>query len=302
MDDIRYHLSLFPPRLRTVLEAFDPWDTVYEIRLRSSGPLSLTGAEGNIFLDQYGKASPPERGICCQEEELRQLLGSFCRGNVYRYFDRLQDGFAVDEFGWRLGISTVKNENALFLPKRMTGINLRIPRQDPKLALPVAQKMGEEGLFSLLIFSAPGEGKTTFLRSLAALLSLGFEGTPPVRVAVIDENQELFPLQMNVKTGLLDLLPSVRKEEGIGMATRLFSPQVILCDEIGSAKESEAVLNACSGGCYIVATAHAASRSEAERIPYLHSLIRSGRFAYALFLKKEKGAPFRLRFHWEALG
>ena len=133
------------------------------------------------------------------------------------------------------------------------------------------------------------------------MLSLGDQGVPPLRVTVIDEKSELFPPQMKVKTGLLDVLPSYEKGEGITLATRLFSPQVILCDEVGNLNETEAILNAGSGGSYVMATAHARTLREAKQLPYLARLMDSGRFRYGVFLKKEGEKACRLTVHWETL-
>lgn len=301
MDPIKYHLTLFPPRLRSILEAYPHWDRICEVRLRNGGPLSLTDHRGNILLNERGCPCSVSEAVICTSEELSYTLASFCGGSVYRFFDRLRDGFAVDDFGWRMGVCTDMEERGIFLPRRILGINLRIPRVSPLAALPIVKKMSSEGLFSLLIFSAPGEGKTTVLRSLASLLSLGWEDFAPIRVAVIDQRRELFPPHVKAKAGLLDVLPSCNKGEGISLATGLFSPQVILCDEIGSSGEADAVLNACSGGCYVVATAHAGTCAEARRSPYLQRLMESGKFRYGLFLKKEAGEEYRCQLQWERL-
>jgi stage III sporulation protein AA len=301
MDSINRHLSLFPTRLRNILKKYDHWDQICEIRLRMNAPLSLTSFQGNVTLNENGRECPLSHGITCEEDELSYLLGGFCGGSVYRYFERLKDGFAVDEDGWRMGICTPRTKESVFLPNQIFGINLRIPRQIPFAAKPIVEKMTSEGIFSLLVCSAPGEGKTTLLRSLGALLSLGGEGSPPLRVAVVDEREELFPSKMNVKTGLLDVLPAYEKSVGIQQATRLFSPQVILCDEIGSPEEAQAVLHACSGGCTVIASAHAATLSEAKRTPALAKLLESGKFRYAVFLEKIPGESYRSRFQWEKL-
>lgn len=301
MDSIKRHLALFPPRLRDVLDKYSRWDHVCEVRLRMNAPLSLTNFQGNVTLDENGRECPLPLGILCKEEELSYLLGAFCKGSVYRYFDRLKDGFAVDEDGWRMGICSQRTAGAVFLPHQILGINLRIPRQAPFAAKPIVEKMNAEGIFSLLICSAPGEGKTTILRSLGALLSLGYAGLSPLRVAVVDEREELFPPNMKVKAGLLDVLPAYEKSAGIELATRLFSPQIILCDEIGSSKEADSVLNACSGGCKVIASAHAENLSEAKCSPPLAKLIESGKFRYALFLKKIPGKAYRCRLQWEKL-
>ncbi|MBQ3076016.1 MAG: hypothetical protein IJC26_08095 [Clostridia bacterium] len=299
MDIIKHHFTLFPPRLRRILEDFPDWEKIFEIRLRCGAPLSLSSMNGNVTLNESGLPCPLSQGVCAEEEEIAYVLGSFCKGSVYRYFHRLKDGFAVDDYGWRIGISTERAEQGVYFPGKILGINLRIPRQAPMAAVPIIEKMKSEGLFSMLIFSAPGEGKTTILRSLASLLSLGSDAMSPVRVAVVDERQELFPPKMKIKAGLLDVLPSYGKSEGMELAARLFSPQVIPCDEIGNHKEAEAILDSCSGGCYAVATAHSASPEEARRIPYLSKLIESGKFRYGLFIKKEAKERYQCKFLWE---
>ena len=301
MDEIKYHLSLFPPRLRSILESFGDWERICEIRLRSGAPLSLTDQNGNLTLDEQGVPCSVSQGVLCTSEDLLYLLGSFCGGSVYRYFDSMKNGFVVDDYGWRMGISTLPKKSRIFIPQKILGINLRIPRQAPFAAEPIIHRIRKDGLFSLLIFSPPGEGKTTFLRSLASLLSLGSEGLSPIRVAVVDDKSELFPPQTKIKVGLLDVLPSYEKGEGITLATKLFSPQVILCDEIGSQQEAGALLNAGSGGCYVMATAHARDLREAKGLPYLAELIDSGRFRYGVFLKKSAGEKVRIDLRWEAL-
>lgn len=302
MDTIKKHFTLFPTRLRVVLEKFPRWDEICEIRLRRDAPLSLTDSTRNLTLDEFGLPCSLSRGICCKADDLSYVLGSFCRGSVYRYFDRLQDGFAVDNDGWRMGICSEKIGGGIFLPEQIYGINLRIPRQVPFAAKPIVEKMEQEGLFSLLIFSPPGEGKTTVLRSLASMLSVGTSAFPPARVAVIDEKRELFPPRMKVQTGLLDLLTGYEKGAGIEAATRFFSPQIILCDEIGNEKDADSILNSCSGGCYVAATAHAGSEKEARQIPYLARLMTSGKFRYGLFLEKKRGGNTERSFRWEKFG
>jgi len=298
METIKKHLALFPSRLRSVLEQFSHWETVCEIRLRLGAPLSLTSHNGNVMLNGKGRPCSVSEAVLCKENELFALLGAFCGGSVYRYFERLEQGFAVDEDGWRLGVSSLRSDGGVFLPNKIAGINLRIPVQAPLAAKPILDRMEAEGVRSLLICSAPGEGKTTLLRSLATMLSVGRKNFSPLRVAVIDERGELFPSQMCTERGLLDVLPFYEKGKGIELATRLFSPQVILCDEIGSETEAEAVLNACSGGCYVVATAHASSLQEAKETPYLRSLLKSGKFREGLFIRKTPAEFYKCSLEW----
>ncbi len=299
MDDIKKHLFHFPKRIKDALEGYEGWDRICEIRLRTSLPLSLTSYEGNILIDEEGKPCKFSRALCCTEKEMTQILSAFCMGSVYRYFDTLKEGYAVDEDGWRLGLCASKGSTKNFLPERPEGMNIRIPRNVPYAALPLMERIREEGLSSFLILSKPGEGKTTLIRSLATLLSKGEGLNKPLRVAVIDERREIFPKHFTENMGLCDVLSGYEKKEGVEMATRLFTPQVILCDEIGNEEEARSLLSSCSGGCHVIATAHAKELTEARRIPYLETLFRSGRFEKAVSIQKIPGKEYRFFLRWE---
>ncbi len=302
MDEIKKHLSYFPERIKGALENFPFWKDICEIRLRENLPLSLTSFEGNILIDPLGRPCNFEEALRCREEDLSWVLAAFCSGSVYRYFDTLKEGYAVDEDGWRMGLCPSKGSTGNFLPERPGGINLRIPRDVPDAARELIDKISVEGLSSFLILSGPGEGKTTLLRALASALSRGEGIGEAARVAVVDERREIFPKRFHKNTGLLDLLSGYTKKEGIEIATRLFSPQVILCDEIGNEEEAKALLSSCSGGCFVIATAHAKDLSEARKIPYLEHLLTSGRFERIASIRRISGKTYRNRILWEAVG
>lgn len=299
MDKIKKHLLHFPKRIKDALEGYEGWERICEIRLRAGLPLSLTSYDGNILIDEEGKPCQFSRALCCTEKEMTEILSAFCGGSVYRYFDTLKEGFAVDDDGWRLGLCSSKGSAKNFLPETVEGMNLRIPRSVPYAALPLVKTLSEEGLDSFLILSKPGDGKTTLIRSLAFLLSKGEGLDKAVRVAVVDERREIFPKKFSENMGLIDVLSGYEKKEGIEMATRLFSPQVILCDEIGNEEEAKALLSSCSGGCRVIATAHAKDLAEARRIPYLDMLFRSGRFEKAVFIQRIVENEYKSVLRWE---
>ena len=301
MDGIQKHLAYFPRHLREALERFPRWESVCEIRLRDGLPLSLTAFDGNITIDEKGAPCALKDALRSESGELQHILGAFCAGSVYRYFDTLKDGFAVDEDGWRLGICPEKGSVGNFLPERPLGINLRIPRHCPDAADPLLDILSREGLSSFLILSKPGDGKTTLLRSLAASLSRGKKLSSPLRVAVVDERREIFPKRFTENTGLLDVLSGYEKKEGIEMATRLFAPQVILCDEIGSEEEVGAILSSLSGGCRVIATAHGESQTEAKKIFYLQKLLHSGLFQNTASIRRLPGKTYRSQILWEKI-
>ena len=62
------------------------------------------------------------------------------------------------------------------------------------------------------------------------------------------------------------------------------SPQYIICDEIGSEAETEAMLQSLHTGTSFIASAHAGSADELYRRPQLRLLFQSGVFHTVVML------------------
>jgi len=286
MTGLKKHLLLFPERIRRSLLGYKDWERITEIRLRSNLPLSLTHFSGNLFLDEMGNVSEIKKALRATPEEVRHVVCTFCNGNLYRYFNTLQEGFLVDDEGFRLSVCPEKNEGSSYLPERFAGINLRIPRAITGASLPLLRYFQEKPLASTLILSPPGAGKTTLLRDLAINLSRGGKQFSPFRVAVIDERKEIFPPIFLQQSGLCDILSGYSKGEGIKIALRLFSPEIILCDEIGGLEDSNAILSTTSAGCMMFASAHAHCLEEALARPFLRTLLTAKVFRHVAEIQR----------------
>jgi len=291
MQEIKKHLLIFPKRIRLALERFHFWESATEIRLRRDLPLSITCYDGNVFLDENGCITNIQKAIKATERDLTETVCAFCSGNLYRYFDTLRDGFLMDEAGFRLGVCPAKNSFSTHLPESFEGISLRIPRERPDAADALLDFFKEKALASCLILSPPGEGKTTLLRALAVRLSSNFS-EKAYRVAVVDERKELFPARFLSHGGMCDILSGYDKEKGLEIASRIFSPEVIVCDEVASQKDADAVLASAGNGALIFASAHGGSFEEAERRPFLHKLLNEKAFRYLALLKRKQGKHF----------
>ena len=135
----------------------------------------------------------------------------------------------------------------------------------------------------VLIFSPPGGGKTTALRSLARSLSRDR------RVVIVDEREEIYTDELLDRE--IDVLSGYRRGYGISLATRSLSPDVILTDEI-SAEDATEVLLASNSGVPIIATAHAASVAELMRREGMRRLFECGVFGSAVGIYRSLGGFF----------
>jgi hypothetical protein len=84
-----------------------------------------------------------------------------------------------------------------------------------------------------------------------------------VRVAVIDERGEIggcregaATMDIGLRTDILDGCP---KPQGLLWAVRSLAPRAVITDEIGTAEDAEALLEARNAGVAVVASVHAAA-------------------------------------------
>ena len=264
-------LSCLPAALRTTIAIMREGQTEFlsrlsEIRLLAGHYAVLTIDGGNLPLP-----------LLFSREELEKTLSALCGDSLYAYSESLRQGFLF-AFGCRVGVGgrAVYEGGQISGIAEISSLCIRLPH-----TVPGAGRVAEEvfRLLScragLLIYSPPGGGKTTLLRELARAVSSGAQAK---RVALIDARGELydddFPPACQV-----DVLRAYPLALGIEMATRTLSPEVIICDEIGSMGEAEAVLNVKGCGVPIVASAHAADIDELLARPPIAALVAGGVFA-----------------------
>jgi stage III sporulation protein AA len=135
---------------------------------------------------------------------------------------------------------------------------------------------------SVLIYSPPGGGKTTFLRDLVRRIS--DEGT---RVSLVDERGELAALSEGVPQFDVgrhtDVLEGCPKEAAAEMLLRTMAPQVLAVDELSSG-EMPLLTSSLAAGVRLLATVHAGSKEE-----LLRREISFGRFDLAVGIFREGG-------------
>lgn len=238
-------LALMPQRIAAVVKrTADSMNggSINEIRLRIDRPVSLTADEDNIILP-----------IRITESELKGALLALTDGSPYAYSSAIEKGYIPQKNGVRCGVCPVKGAKGSL--DHVTSICLRIPFVG-KVGADTAELCKKDGrVISTLLYSPPGVGKTTVLRMLIKNLC---SGEKALRGAVIDSRGELCTKATSADT-LTDFLSGYEKGEGIELAVRSLSPQVVFCDEIGSRDDAEALLGATNTGVPIIASAHADS-------------------------------------------
>jgi stage III sporulation protein AA len=194
-------------------------------------------------------------------------------GGIYAHRDKISAGYLPLFDGVRVGVcgSARYEEGSLVGVENISSLVFRIPgnKCDIEAELLSAFRQASAGM---LIYSPPGGGKTTALRSLAH--SLG-SGRAPLRVCVVDEREEF--VAEDYSECEVDILKGYKRRNGIEIATRTMSPDVIIIDEIGC-DDAAAIADAVRSGIPVVATAHAGSLIELKSKSLLRPLYDVGAF------------------------
>lgn len=84
-----------------------------------------------------------------------------------------------------------------------------------------------------------------------------------------------------------DVMGGCAKCRAMELMIRAMSPQVLITDEIATAEDAEAVMDASGCGIRVIASAHAGSAAEIMRRRDISGIIAAGAFNKVLLLKKQ---------------
>ena len=252
-----------------------------ELRLHRDRYASVTCGGKNYFTD-----------VALREREMHDIFKKMCGGSIYAHANTIRQGYLSLPNGIRVGVcgSAAMEENRVIGVDHISGLIVRIPNA-PKINVePLAELLRQSpGMGGILIYAPPGMGKTTLLRSLATSLSEGVDGR---RVVVVDTREELSPTLGGVGH-TLDVLVGYPRALGIEIAVRSLGAEWIVCDEIGSPSDAEAILQAANCGVPIIATAHACTAEELLRRPAIQRLHQGRVFRAYVGIQRHPEQGFR---------
>lgn len=275
-------VEVLPSKIRSaVLSAAAKYNgSVYEIRLYADSAVTLTTDSGTLFVTSDGTASADRHGTVCPSfEDTEQTLLRAAGYSPFAHEDEIKNGYITFGGGIRAGFGG-SGEDGCPTIKGVTSVNIRIPC---RLIDDASDNAVSESLLAvkngLLAAGEPGSGKTTFLKK--AIRCLTDNGR---RVCVIDERRELFGAAGLSRTSFADVISGGSKESGIMRALRLMSPEYIVCDEIGTGRESEAMKMCLNSGVKFIASIHAADIGQLVRRSQFITLFSENIFDRVLFL------------------
>lgn len=239
-------LIYFPNNLYNLLrQAFEQNNSLeehlQEIRIRVNRPILLKTMQADYVIEYN-----------VSQSEILQTLERLCENSIYAYKKQICEGFITVKGGHRIGLTgtAVLEENKIINIKYITSLNFRIARQVLNCSnriLPQIVDIENDTIFTTLIVSPPGKGKTTMLRDVIRQISNGVEkiNFKGKTCGVVDERGEIAAMYKGVPqndVGLrTDVIENISKSKGMKMLIRSMAPQVIACDEIGSREDAIAI-------------------------------------------------------------
>lgn len=263
-------------------------DNLHEIRVKIGKPVILNCNDGERVLNYYAT-----------NEDLKCMMSKISNYSIYAFEEEIKQGYITLRGGHRIGLAgeCVISNGEVRTIKSISSINIRICKEvigSSKKVMPIITN--KDKVYNTLIISPPKCGKTTILRDIARNISNGMFtiGLSGKKVTIIDERSEIAACfngipQLNVGIRS-DVLDNCYKKNGMIMAIRSLSPEVLICDEIGTEGELEALNMAFNSGVNIVVTVHGFDIEDVYRRKVFKNLIDNCILDRIIILSNRKGA------------
>lgn len=231
-------------------------------------------------------------------DDMRNIIQRISNYSIYAFEEEIRQGYITIEGGHRIGISgqCVIENGTIKTIKHIGSINIRVAKEIIGCSNKIMREIIKaERVNNTIIISPPKCGKTTLLRDITRNLSNGY--TPMSflgkRTVVIDERSEIASSfkgvpQMNVGIRT-DVYDNCIKSQGIIMAIRTMAPDVIVCDEIGTDKDIEALVMAYNSGVSLIATIHGNDIDDIYKRPVFKDILENKMIDKIIVLSNRNG-------------
>ncbi len=272
--------KIFSERILRLLSEYLKSGRLQEIRIRTEKPLIIINETGEHVLN-----------YTVSREDVKYILQRISNYSLYACEEDIRQGFITIKGGHRVGLAgeCVMENGKIKTIKNIASLNIRICKEIKGCSKEIMKSIySDKKIYNTMIISPPKCGKTTILRDIARVLS-----EKGKKVSIIDERSEVAAcyqgipqMDVGIRTDVLD---NCLKSEGMIMAIRSLSPEVIICDEIGTDKDIEALYMAYNSGVNIIVTIHGESIEDLFNRKVFSEVINNNILRRVVILGTSKG-------------
>lgn len=287
MVNLKSVLDILPNTIKSYISNIQDLNQLQEIRIKINKPI----------LYQIGKR---ERIInyIATADDLKAILQRISNYSIYAFEEEIKQGYITIKGGHRVGLcgNCVLENYTIKTLKDIASVNIRICKEIIGCSDSIMPYILENNrVKNTIIISPPKCGKTTLIRDISRNLSEGINNNNfnPQKICIIDERSEIAAcykgvpqMRVGMRTDVLDNCP---KSLGIMMAIRSMSPEVIICDEIGTQKDMESILMALNSGVSLITTIHGFGIEDLYKRNVFNEVMENKVFERAIILSNVNG-------------
>lgn len=270
-------------KFQEVIQQFPPWfsviaEAVPQHMRKDVSELHLFAGKAAYW--SYGKTGQCFGDTIISPKDLQEIFTYLCHGSVHCHQQEITQGFLTIAGGHRVGLcgTALWNHGQVTGLREVTSMCIRFAHEIKGCAQELHRLLKDN---SFLLAGAPGTGKTTMLRDYVRILSGGDGGNCEV-IAVLDERGELSGFDLGHTA---HIIKGLHKAQAIRQALRVLTPQVIVCDEIGSAEEAQLLIECLNCGCRFIGTIHAENWETLHIKPQFQPFLEQSALDAVVFLQ-----------------
>lgn len=262
-------------------------EPVQEIRIKVNKPIIIYLSSKEMILNRIATL-----------EDIKQILVRVSNYSLYAYEEEIKQGYITIKGGHRIGIAgeCVISKGEVRTIRNISSLNIRICKEVKGCSNEIMKYIVENNrVNNTLIISPPKCGKTTILRDIARNISSGMpiNNLKGKKVSIIDERSEIAScfngipqLDVGIRSDILD---NCLKKDGMIMAIRSLSPEILICDEIGTEGEMEALNMAFNSGVNIIVTIHGYNFEDIYKRKVFKDLLENSILEKVIVLSNRRG-------------
>lgn len=278
--------KILPEKFYNIIKDKINLKAVNEIRLRADRPVILDIGGKQMFLGENGVTTNIKSALFASKIMIEDIIFRASECSIYSVNEQIKRGFIVTDDAIRIGIggNLIEENGKLKTMTNFSSVNIRIPHIVKNCSLnafPYIFKNNQ--VLNALVISAPGCGKTTFLRDFVYQLS---ERMMMQNVLLLDERGEL---DVGINSNFTDKIAFSSKKIGFENGIRSLAPDIIVTDEIGQEDDIDAIEYASGCGVKILASSHCDDIETFSKKSLFKKLIDQKIFKRYVLLSKRNG-------------